>query len=159
MSKKLTLAELNKLDKKINKRKKIIVGEEKYEIQIDDFIKDTDIDEIIIELNELLEQLKSKTKVTNTDVKNICSLHPLLVIRKFTDAHVPKENNIERLIEISKLYLNTGLMAEILSYFSQEQLNKMEKRSTELMKETGRLMADLSLQTALNDSKDLTKNA
>ncbi len=154
-SKKLNLTELKKLEKKINKRKKVYVGEEKYEIMIDEFIKDTDIDEIVMELNELIDDLRKKEKVTNTDIKNICSLHPLLMIRKFTDASVPEGNDIEKLINVSNLYINTGLTFEILSHFSDEQVKKMNDRSTELMKETGKKLGEIALQQEIKKNPNL----
>lgn len=145
-NKKLNLAEFNKLEKKITTTRDIIVGEEKYPIKIADFIRDTDIDDFMLEFTEIVDELRKDKNINFKTAKNVVYLQPILMLRKFTDAYVPKGNNIEELIKVSNVYADTGIMKEIMDNFDTEQKDKISKRVDLLTKDLGRNMAELSLQ-------------
>lgn len=121
----LNVTELKKADKKLDKRKKVIIGEgkNKYTLYIDNTFRQTKIQGLIVEFIEKFEYLKNENLVNEFDF-NLYGY--FLMIRHFTSFSVPKE--FEKQIEIMKILIDLELLMPIIESFEQEEIKKLTEQ-------------------------------
>lgn len=154
MTKKLTLAELNKLGKKFNEKKKIYILNNEYEVDIDVKFRPSDIDDLVLVYVAAIEELRTLNKADDIQIKDTVSLLPTLILRSFTNLPIPKKNtDIASLIVISKNLYNEGIIEEVYSHFPESEINKVNEKINAFGKNIGVAIGELAVQSALQDNK------
>lgn len=154
MAKKLTAAALNKLNNDISKRKEItILGE--YKINIDTHFKDSKIDKIVFDYLSLFEETHKNNEIDEEFIRGTMAIFHTFVLREFSDVpSIPKDRNVQKLIQVANALYDTGIMEAVLSEFDQDQLQKVYKKLEVISKRTGEITAQYALSVALNSERD-----
>lgn len=149
MGKKLNTANINKEYKKFNEKFVAHILDGKYDVEIHRHFKDTDIQKLLIDYQELLDQLR-KQEVDIDSIQGMTYLFPTLLIKYFTNIDIPDDIN-KILIVVDKL-INIGAYEEILNNLPQDEVdkvNKMVEKVTENQSRIGDLMGELMLKDTL----------
>lgn len=119
-TKNLTLTDINKLNKQYNEQFEVTL-QDQYKIKIDKKFKRTKIQKIIIELQEVIEELRQKDVTINT-IQDILSIYQMLILKHFTSLPLPQNISIEKMLAVCEKLIDTGLFEEIWNSFPQEQI-------------------------------------
>lgn len=137
MTKKLTIAELNKLNKEVNQTESITIQGGKYEVNVHKVFKNSDIEDMLLTYMTVLQELNSSPEA---NLKNSYSLYMTLILRHFTDLPIPQSNEIKELIRITKVLKDTGIMNDVLIALPQGQLEYLSKRASEVSESLEKLI-------------------
>lgn len=149
MSKRLTASALNKLDTKLNTQKAIHILGDQFEVRINTFFRESQIQNIVTTYLSLLQDLKSQTEIDDLLIQGTIGLLNTLTLREFTDLPIPKSNSIVDLIKVSKTLLDTGIMKETFEAFDQEQVSKIEDKIKSVNSEVGKIVGELSIASTM----------
>ncbi|MCM3256988.1 hypothetical protein M3664_04235 [Paenibacillus lautus] len=149
MSKRLTASALNKLDTKLNTQKVIHILANQFEVKINTFFRESQIQNIVTTYLSLLQDLKSQTEIDDLLIQGTIGLLNTLTLREFTDLPIPKSNSIVDLIKVSKTLLDTGIMKETFEAFDQEQMSKIEDKIKSVNSEVGKIVGELSIASTM----------
>ncbi|SCY71835.1 hypothetical protein SAMN05720606_10878 [Paenibacillus polysaccharolyticus] len=144
-TKKLTATALNTLDAKNNKRKKIYVTEQHYEVQIHTFFRKSLIDNVNTNYLSIIDQLRQKTDVTDQLIKDTVGLYNTLLLKEFTDLPIPKKLDVEKLIKVTNMLLDNGIMEEVLTQFPEQELKKLEEQFRALQERMAAMVSELAI--------------
>lgn len=145
MAKKLTASELNKLSSKFNEKTTIHILDGEFEVSINTNFRDSDIDNIVLNYLTVLQEIQRKEQITDELLKDTVSLLNTFVLREFTDLPIPKKNDIDSLIRVTKNLLDNGITNEVLSHIPRTQIIRVENRIKEAQKGIGKVMGELAL--------------
>ncbi|MDP9698884.1 hypothetical protein J2T16_001781 [Paenibacillus intestini] len=144
-TKKLTATALNTLDAKNNKRKKIYVTDQRYEVQIHTFFRKSLIDNVNTNYLSIIDQLRQKTDVTDQLIKDTVGLYNTLLLKEFTDLPIPKKLDVEKLIKVTNMLLDNGIMEEVLTQFPEQELKKLEEQFRALQERMAAMVSELAI--------------
>lgn len=142
---KLTLAKLNTIDSKKNGRKTIYVTDEKYEINIHTYFRESLMEDVVSEYIAIVDELRSRTDIDDNLIKDTLSLFNVLVMKTFTDLPFPKKMNIESLTGISRKFLDNGITTEVINEFPKEELDKLEQRFKAAQQQAAKVIAEMAI--------------
>ncbi|MWV44973.1 hypothetical protein GRF59_15225 [Paenibacillus sp. HJL G12] len=127
-TKKLTIAELDKMENELNQKETIKILDGKYEVNIHKVFKDSDIEDMLLNYMTILQELN---KSPEANLKNSASLYITLILRHFTDLPIPESNEIDELIRITKVLKNKGITTEVTESLPKDQLEYLGTRAQE----------------------------
>ncbi|MNH66530.1 hypothetical protein D3C73_185630 [compost metagenome] len=155
MSKKLTSATINKLNKELDKKKTIyILGE--YEVNINLVFNESKIDKVVFDYLSMFEEVNKNNEFDEEFIRGTLAILNTFILREFSDVPmIPSDRNVQKLIQVSKALYNTGIMEEVMVAFDQEQLNKVFEKLQTGSKRVGELMGEYAIKDALNSGDDI----
>ncbi|MCM3289908.1 MULTISPECIES: hypothetical protein [Paenibacillus] len=153
MAKKLTVTGLKKAESKFNERKKIMVHDNEYEVTIHTVFRESLIEKTVFAYLTLLHDLKSRSEVDDELIRGTLALLYTLILREFSNLPIPKENQIEELVTVSKSLLDTGIMKEVFDAYPKEELAKIDKKLTDVSNNMGSMIGEMAISSTLQDSK------
>lgn len=156
--KKLTLNDLNKLDKQLDELRTIYLADGKYTCQVYTKFRTTKIQKMLLDLQECFELLKQEN-VNLEDVKNMFLIFNMLLIKHFTDLPLEKidvstREGISKLIRVADQLTDTGLFAEIINSFDSNEIQKINsllRESNMMGEQLGEMMARIALNYRRED--------
>lgn len=153
MAKKLTVTGLKKADSKLNERKKIMIHDNEYEVIIHTVFRESLIEKTVFAYLTLLHDLKSRSEVDDELIRGTLALLYTLILREFSNLPIPKENQLDELVSVSKSLLDTGIMKEVFDAYPKEELAKIDKKLTDVSNNMGSLIGEMAISSTLKDSK------
>lgn len=154
MSKKLTAATINKLNKELDKKKTIYVMGDN-EVNIDLVFKESKIDKVVFDYLSMFEEVNKNNEFDEEFIRGTLAILNTFILREFSDVPmIPKDRNVQKLIQISEALYNTGIMEEVMVAFDQEQLNKVFNKLQAGSKRVGELMGEYAIKEALNSGDE-----
>lgn len=154
-TKKLTAAALSTLDAKNNQRKTIYVTDQQYEVQIHTFFRKSLIDNVNTNYLSLIDQLRQKTDVTDQVIKDTVGLYNTLLLKEFSDLPIPRKLDVEKLIKVTNMLLDNGIMEEVLTQFPDLELRKLEEQFKALQEKMAVMVSELALTRAQQSTDEI----
>lgn len=149
--KNLTMTDINKLGKKYNEQYEVTL-QEQYKIKIDRYFKKTKIQDMIIELQEIMQELR-KENVDINAIKDIIVIYQMLIIKHFTSLPLPKNISIKKMLAVYDKLIDTGLFEEILNNFPHDQIEFLNEELRKY-KKIGEQMGELFVGMGLGNSDE-----
>ncbi|GAB6989351.1 hypothetical protein [Paenibacillus pini] len=148
--KKLTLIDLNRFEKELDKTKKISILDNKYEVNIHTTFKDSDIEDLLHDFRTIIEKLSN---TQNVELRNVYSIYLTLILRQFTDIPITEENEIVELIRISKVLKNKGITNEVFNEIPQDQLDYLTQKVKKSSDALNQLLKDTEVENGYTEPK------
>lgn len=144
-SNKLTMGKLKSVDNQQNKRKKVFVTEEKYEINIHTHFRESLMEDVVTEYIALVDELRSKTEFDDVLIRGTLGLFHTLILKRFTDIPFPQKMDLESLIKHSRVLLDNGITQEVMNSFPQEEMEKLEERFKTAQQQAAKIIAEMAV--------------
>lgn len=144
-SNKLTLTKLGSVDKKNNQNKKIYVTDERYEVKVCTYFRESMMEDVVTEYIALVEELRSRTELDDVLIRGTLGLYTTLVVKKFTDIPFPKKVGLDDLIKYSRLLLDNGITNEVINSFPKEETDKLEQRFKVAQQNAAKIIAEMAV--------------
>lgn len=164
---KLSLTEINKLDKKFNEHKSIRLivslpegGTKEYSHSIAVTFKKTDIDKLSIDYLSILAELQDTPDITSETFYNANSLLNALIVKYFSDVPIPlKLDSLQSVIRVSESLFNLGIMEQMFDPdkgFSKVEIDKLTEQLSKQSKSIGEKLGEMAIAASLNQTGDET---
>lgn len=153
-SKKLTANALSTLDAKNNQRKTIYVTDHQYEVQIHTFFRQSLMDNVNMNYVSLIDQLRQKTDVTDQVIKDTVGLYNTLLLKEFSNLPIPKKLDVEKLIKVTHMLLDNGIMEQVLEQFPDQELKKLEEQFKTLQEKMATMISELAITRTQQSSNE-----
>lgn len=127
---KLSIAEIQKQDKKEFKTKKVTI--DKYVVNVDVKFRESKIDNMIKELMKVVMEDVKEGIVFNED--NSMELFTSLIIKHFTDIEYPGEKNTSTLLQAYIMLHDSGILKKVITEFDQVELENLFQKLSEKAK-------------------------
>lgn len=153
---KLTTAKINKINKELDQKRKIYILQDHDEVNISVIFKDTTVDKLILDYLSVLETVSKSSELTDDMIRGTIGVLNLLILREFSDVPmIPKTtNDIQKLIDVTYVLYNTGILEAVMDQFDPEQIKKVHEKLEKVSKRAGELLGEMAVRTTLNDSKN-----
>ncbi|MGM1044886.1 MAG: hypothetical protein ACQEXX_01930 [Bacillota bacterium] len=150
MSKKLSTATINKLNKELAKKKKIyILGE--HEVTIDLVFMESKIDKVIFDYLSLFEEASKGNAIDEDFIRGTGAILHTLILREFSDVPmIPKERNLKKIIKVTEVLYNTGIMEEVISSFATDEVKKVYNKLDQNSKRVGQILGEFAISSTLS---------
>ncbi|WP_342422359.1 hypothetical protein [Paenibacillus sp. FSL E2-0178] len=153
---KLSVAKINKLNREMDKKRKIYILEDNDEVDINVKFKETVINRIVMEYITILERISRTEQLDNELVIGSIGLLNLFMLREFSNVPmIPKTSeDLQENIEIADALYNCGIMDAVLEQFDVVEKQKVYDKLNKVSTETGKFLGEAALKEALTSSKD-----
>ena len=124
---KITNKLLDRLDKQLEKRKKIHVETSlgTYEVLINEIFSELKIKKIVSDVLTIMKPLLESNEIKVEDLVAPTALLPILTLREFTDLPIPQENDLATLSAVSERLDDHGFFRQVLPQFNQYEIKKL----------------------------------
>ncbi|WP_405168515.1 hypothetical protein [Paenibacillus sp. FSL H3-0286] len=145
---KLTISKINKLNKTLDKKRKIYILEDNDEVNICVEFKESLIDKVVMDYIAILEQLTTSSTISADLMRGTAGILHLFMIREFSDVPmIPKDNgDIQKLVDVTYALYDTGIMEAVIEGFDHEQVQKVYSKLDASSKRAGELMGELAIK-------------
>ncbi|WKL00805.1 hypothetical protein Q0F98_28265 [Paenibacillus amylolyticus] len=96
----------------------------------------------------LIDQLRQKTDVTDQVIKDTVGLYNTLLLKEFSDLPIPRKLDVEKLIKVTNMLLDNGIMEEVLTQFPDVELRKLEEQFKALQEKMATMVSELAMTRA-----------
>ncbi|MEI7025778.1 hypothetical protein [Paenibacillus sp. y28] len=147
-STKLTAAAIQKENSVLNEEKLIRILD-KYDVKIQLHFRKSQIRRVMVQYFSVLQELKRNEEVTDETIAASLSLLYALILKEFTDVPIPAIKNIEHLIKVTDMLLDTGIMEEVYDHFPKEQLELIMQEVLKAARNTGTIFGEAVIEQSL----------
>lgn len=126
-NKKVNLTNLNKVANKVFTKRKLTVQIEgqNFDIMVNEVFRDSDIELATLEIANMQQQCEEVGLQVSPFI-----LSNLSLVKTFSDIQFPQE--IEQQIQLFSLICDLGILEKIFACFSQEELDKLNKKAEDM---------------------------
>ncbi|MFC3749260.1 hypothetical protein [Paenibacillus sp. GCM10012306] len=153
---KLTTAKINKINKELDKKRKIYILEDNDEVNISVTFKDAVVDKLVLDYISILEEVSKSSELTDEIIRGTIAVLNLLILREFSDVPTisKKVVEIQKLIDITYVLYNTGIMDAVMEQFDPAQVKKVHEKLEKVSKRAGELIGEMAIRATLDDAKN-----
>lgn len=147
---KLTVAEINKAAKIIDKKKTVYVLGDK-EVMIDISFKESKIDKVIFNYLSMFEEASRGNQIDEEFIRGTGAILQTLILREFSNVPmIPKDRNVMKFIEVARVLYDTGILEEVISSFDELELNKIYDKLAKNSQRLGKLIGEYAVSSSLS---------
>ncbi|OMD71218.1 hypothetical protein [Paenibacillus odorifer] len=153
---KLTAAKINKLNKALDKKRKIYILEDNDEVNISVEFKESLVEKVIMDYISILEKINSAPVITDELLRGTAGILHLFILREFSDVPmIPKTNDdIQKLVDVTHALYDTGIMEAVIEGFNHEQVQKVYSKLDASSKRAGELMGELVVKQTIENTQE-----
>lgn len=153
---KLSAAKINKLNKDMDKKRKIYILEDNDEVDINIKFKETVINRIVMEYVSVLERVGREEKLDNDLVIASIGLLNLFMLREFSNVPmIPKTSeDLQKNIDIADALYNSGIMDAVLEQFDEKEKQKVYDKLEMASKRGGELLGELAIKSSVSHQEE-----
>jgi hypothetical protein len=148
---KLSAAKINKLNREMDKKRKIYILEDNDEVDISIKFKETVINRIVMEYLTVLERVGRTEKLDNELVIGSIGLLNLFMLREFSNVPmIPKTSeDMQKNIDVADALYNCGIMDAVLEQFDKDEKQKVYDKLNKVSAESGKFLGEAALKAAI----------
>lgn len=153
---KLTAAKINKLNKALDKKRKIHILEDNDEVNISVEFKESLVEKVIMDYISILEKINAAPVITDELLRGTAGILHLFILREFSDVPmIPKTNDdIQKLVDVTHALYDTGIMEAVIEGFDHEQVKKVYSKLDASSKRAGELMGELAFKQTFENTQE-----
>jgi hypothetical protein len=152
---KLTATKINKINKELDKKRKIYILEDNDEVTISVKFKETIINRIVMEYLTVLERTGKTEELDNNLIMGAIGLLNMFMLREFSDVPmIPKTSeDLRKNIDVAQALYNTGIMDAVLEQFDEAEKQKVFDKLNVVSVEIGKQLGEAAIKTAFKEEE------
>ena len=113
---------------------------------------------MIFDYISLFEEASRNGSINEDFIRGTGAILHTLILREFSDVPmIPKQRDLEKLIQITNVLYDTGIMEAVISAFNESELKKVYSKLETNSKRVGEILGEFALSSTLpeGDSEDV----
>lgn len=159
MTKKLSVAAINKANGALDNKKMItVLGE--YKVNINLTFKESKIDNVIFDYLTLFQEASKSGDIDEDFIRGIGAILHTLILREFSDVPmIPKERDLNKLLQVATVLYDTGVMEAVMSELDESELKRVYSKLENNSKRVGKFIGEYALSSALSEGGNEDENS